>query len=81
MATAVSSHRQSERLMDEDQLHPDEERMLEVFTDRHLIRNMRELLDQLGEPQMSHAAAHIAVCNLALKGYLTFSVEGYRLIR
>ena len=80
MTTTISRDWQSERLMDEDRLHPDEERMLRVFGKRKLIPNMGELLEELGEPKMSHADAHVAVCNLAIKGHVAFSFEGYRLI-
>ena len=80
MASTTSRDWQSERLMDENGLHPDEERMLRVFRNRNLIRNMGELLAELGEPKMRHADAHVAVCNLATKGHVAFSIEGYRLI-
>jgi len=78
MATAVSRHWQSEGMGDEDRLHPDEREMLQVFRANPLIPNPGELRRQL--PEMDHLAAHVAVCNLVVSGYVAFSAEGYRLI-
>ena len=79
MATAVSRHWQSERLTDEGRLHPDEREMLQVFRECPVIPNPAELRKKL--PEMDHLAAHVAVCNLVISGYVVFSAEGYRLIR
>lgn len=78
MTTTVSNARQSGRSMDEDRLHPDEREILQVFRESPLIPSPRELRSRL--PEMDHVAAHVAVCNLVVSGYVAFSPEGYRLI-
>ncbi len=78
MAPAVSIDGQSDPPTNEEQLHPDERQMLFVFRKNPLIASPSELQKKL--PQMSHLAAHVAVCNLVVSGYVEFSPEGYRLI-
>ena len=79
MATRISHDWRSERLRDEDRLHPDERQMLQVFKEHPLIPSPGDLRKKL--PGMDRVAAHVAVCNLVISGYVNFSAEGYRLIR